>query len=175
MAHSIEACPPFLDHVLNEYINQLPPSIKLRFTDNITPPNDQKRNPASTKLIEKWILHKAAKDFISPEVYKQKKQPYLCPIQWPHDGPLHQMLRHLCSQEAVENLGFMSWEVVKQVLQSGFGVSADQGLFQLLLAVGAWIVLSRCFDVKKATEADWPDVCPYDPWQVFGSSATDKH
>ena len=125
MAHSIEARLPFLDHVLNEYINQLPPSVKLRFTDDITPPNDQKRNPASAKLIEKWILCEAAKDFISPEVYERKKQPYLCPIQWPRDGPLHQMLRHLCSREAVENLGFMSWEVVEQALQSGFGVGAD--------------------------------------------------
>jgi asparagine synthase (glutamine-hydrolysing) len=32
MAHSIESRPPFLDHELSEYVNNLPPSVKVAFT-----------------------------------------------------------------------------------------------------------------------------------------------
>ena len=32
MAHSVEACTPFLDHHLTKYIDSLPPSVELAYT-----------------------------------------------------------------------------------------------------------------------------------------------
>jgi Asparagine synthase len=61
MAHSIEGRPPFLDHVLTEYANRLPPSTKIRI------------NPETGEVVEKWILREAGKPFITEEVYKRKK------------------------------------------------------------------------------------------------------
>jgi asparagine synthase (glutamine-hydrolysing) len=61
MAHSIEGPPPFLDHVLIEYVNRLPPSTKIRV------------NAETGEVAEKWILREAGKPFITEEVYKRKK------------------------------------------------------------------------------------------------------
>lgn len=104
MAHSIEARPPFLDQNLIEYVNRLPPSLKLKYTSDLDLDTDQQ----DPKLIEKWILREAGRPSISDEIYSREKQPYLAPVKWPQDGPLHQMFQELCTKEAVENLGFVS-------------------------------------------------------------------
>ena len=59
MAHSLEARTPFLDHRLTEYVNRLPPSLKVHWDGD--------------KLTEKWILREAAKPFITEELYKRTK------------------------------------------------------------------------------------------------------
>lgn len=61
MAHSVEGRPAFLDHVLAEYANGLPPSMKLRF------------DPATRTFNEKWILKEAMKPYLTEELYKRKK------------------------------------------------------------------------------------------------------
>lgn len=61
MAHSLEARLPFLDHRLTEYVNCLPPSIKVRW-------NRRKRC-----LTEKWVLREACRPFITNEIYERKK------------------------------------------------------------------------------------------------------
>lgn len=53
MAYSIEGRQPFLDHELAEYVNQLPPSMKLKY------------DPNTWSFNEKWILKEAAKPFIT--------------------------------------------------------------------------------------------------------------
>lgn len=71
MAHSLEARPPFLDHHLTEYVNQLPPSVKVRW------------DPVERRFSEKWILKEASKPFITQEIYDRKKHPYSAPPSWP--------------------------------------------------------------------------------------------
>ena len=61
MSHSVEGRTPFLDHPLMEYVNDLPPSMKIRY------------DPTSKALTEKWILREAGKPFITQEVYERKK------------------------------------------------------------------------------------------------------
>lgn len=61
MSHSVEGRVPFLDHHLMEYVNDLPPSVKIRY------------DPESKTLTEKWILREAAKPFITEELYERKK------------------------------------------------------------------------------------------------------
>lgn len=162
MAHSIEARPPFLDHNLVEYVNRLPPSLKLRYTSDLDSNTDQQEQ--EPQLIEKWILREAGKSFIPEEIYNRKKQPYLAPVKWPQNGPLHQMFQRLCTKEAIENLGFVDWAPVERALQHAFGPKGDQGLFRLLVCVACWVVLSQRFGVEKATEAEWADSPLYDPW-----------
>lgn len=61
MAHSLEARTPFLDHHLTEYVNGLPPSLKIKW------------NSDSKSFTEKWVLREAMKPFITEEVYKRTK------------------------------------------------------------------------------------------------------
>ncbi|KAM3441685.1 hypothetical protein MY4824_001463 [Beauveria thailandica] len=159
MAHSIEARTPFLDHRLAEYVNSLPPSTKL----NYMPPSDadgedkvdnfwwKSAGKALRQISEKWILREAARPYITDELYHRRKLPFLAPARWPADGPLHNMFRKLLTREAVENLGFVNYDVVQQALGDAFGENAKSTAFRILAYTGGWVTLSQRFGVKKAT------------------------
>ncbi|KAK3991276.1 hypothetical protein QBC44DRAFT_55929 [Cladorrhinum sp. PSN332] len=156
MAHSVEARPPFLDHELSEYVNALPPSVKLAYTpgankDRSTGLPWDNHKPVSDLFTEKWILREAGKPFITRELYERKKHPYVAPYLWPKDGPLHAKFKQICTKEAVENLGFVDWNVVEAALAKAFEPGEDGGWFRALLLTGAWISLAERFGIKKAS------------------------
>ncbi len=158
MAHSVEARTPFLDHHLTEYVDRLPPSVKLAYTpvDEADRAEKQQgpvwKNAGTTlqSLTEKWILREAVKPYITDELYKRRKHPFLAPTRWPQDGPLHRLLKSLLTREAVEGLGFLDYGVVEKALERAFGDKADPLSFRTLLYVGAWVTLAERFGVKKA-------------------------
>ncbi|KAJ8114122.1 hypothetical protein ONZ43_g4981 [Nemania bipapillata] len=162
MAHSVEARTPFLDHHLTEYVNRLPPSVKLRYA-----PEDGQRNdlgPIWTEssrilksLEEKWILRQAVRPYITDELYKRKKNPFLAPTRWASDGPLHRMFKVLLSQEAVERLGFVDYTTVQHAMSVAWGEKADPKSFRLLVYCGAWVVLQDRLSVATAEASDWED------------------
>lgn len=138
MAHSVEARPPFLDHELTEYVNNLPPSVKLRW------------DPVSRTITEKWILREAVKPFVTDEIYTRSKHPYTAPATWPAGGPLHQLLERLVTRSNVEQLGFLDWENVKGLVSTAF-FNNDVASFRQALIIAEWIVISQRFGVEKAS------------------------
>lgn len=151
MAHSVEARTPFLDHKLTEYVNGLPPSMKLRYS----PTETQKAGPENLKadFIEKYALREATKEFITPEIYSRRKHPYTAPTTYPVDGPVHKLLLRLVTKENADKLGFLDWDAVKALLQQAFGegsVSERVKGFRLSLCVAEWIVLSQRFKIRTA-------------------------
>ncbi|KAF9641106.1 hypothetical protein BFW01_g465 [Lasiodiplodia theobromae] len=159
MAHSIESRTPFLDHHLAEYVNALPPSLKIAYN----PPAEgdhadvESHGPvwkASGKALQslsaKWVLREAVRPYITDELYRRKKVPFLAPSKWPQGGPLHRMFENLLSRDAVEQLGFFEYSVVEDALGRAFGDEADPLAFRTLAYVGAWVTLSKRFGVKKA-------------------------
>ncbi|KXH40244.1 asparagine synthase [Colletotrichum simmondsii] len=163
MAHSIEARPPFLDHHLVEYVNGLPPSLKIAYNQ---PEGDtdgtgsslwwKNLSAARQALSEKWILKEAGKPFITQELYDRRKHPYSAPVKWPREGPIHRLFRKLITEDSVKNLGFLEWEDVKSWLEHGFGNDSDPNAFRKLVITGSWVVLSQRFGVKKATRGTEP-------------------
>lgn len=158
MAHSIEGRTPFLDHHLAEYVNTLPPSIKLKYS----PPerhedNSQPAGSALQHLTEKWVLREAARPYITDELYNRRKVTFWAPTKWPRDGPLHNMFKALLTREAVENLGFVDYDVIEKALDTAFGEKADAASFRIVCYTGGWVTLSKRFGVRKATveEAGW--------------------
>jgi asparagine synthase (glutamine-hydrolysing) len=143
MAHSIEARTPLLDHKLTEYVNNLPPSAKIRWL----PASEE--NPEG-RFVEKWVLREAAKPYITKELYERKKHPYSAPTTWPRDGPLHKLLAGLLTEENVEKLGFVSWPRVKWLVYRAFGEKGDPGAMRTALVVAEWVVLSQRFGVERA-------------------------
>lgn len=137
MAHSLEARTPFLDHHLTEYVNRLPPSVKIRW------------RPKEKGFIEKWILREASKPFITEELYKRKKHAYSAPTTWPENGPLHQTMARLMTKENVEKLGFVDWARVQGLVDEAFG-QQDAKAMRFVFIVAEWVVLSRRFQIKKA-------------------------
>ena len=88
--------------------------------------------------------------YITDELYRRKKVPFLAPSKWPQGGPLHRMFENLLSRDAVEQLGFFEYSVVEDALGRAFGDQADPLAFRTLAYVGAWVTLSKRFGVKKA-------------------------
>ena len=165
MAHSIEARTPFLDHKLAEYVNGLPPSTKLRYTP---PEEDGKADDvdnfwwkaageALRTVNEKAMLREAARPYITDELYKRRKLPFLAPTRWTLDGPLHNMFKKLLTREAVENLGFVDYDVVEKALGKAFAEKPHAPSFRVLCYTGGWVSLSQRFGVKRATkeESGW--------------------
>lgn len=140
MAHSLEARPPFLDHILTEYVNQIPPSLKVRW------------DPVEKKATEKWILREACKPFITQEIYERKKHVYSAPPAWPVDGPLHKLMKRLISQDNIEQLGFVQWDKVKGIVSNAFE-KRDESCFRLSWILAQWVVLGPKFGIHKAQPA----------------------
>ena len=60
MAHSIEGRTPFLDHNVTEYVNNIPPSLKVKWNGN-------------ESFTAKYALREALKSFVTQEVYERVK------------------------------------------------------------------------------------------------------
>ncbi|KAF2720885.1 putative asparagine synthetase [Polychaeton citri CBS 116435] len=151
MAHSIEARTPFLDHKFTEYVNQLPPSVKIHWTP------DSKEEDGG-RFIEKWILREAAKPFITKELYERKKFPYSAPFHWADQGPLRKLLDRLITKDTVDNLGFIDWEKCEGLVSTAFsGEKSEKGAKALRLAivVAEWVVLGQRFSIRRAEKANY--------------------
>ncbi|KAJ7443531.1 putative asparagine synthase [Mycena latifolia] len=147
MAHSVEARPPFLDHHFIEYINTLPPSLKVK---------PVKEADGSWGFTDKWILRQAVKPYVTEELFLRRKLSYNAPPSR-RDAkesklvPLQAHLKARITQSNVENLGFFEWSFVQHTLSSYL----DQPTFpangsldsraQLLLYVLSFIVLQEKF------------------------------
>ena len=161
MAHSIEARPPFLDHIVSEYVNQIPPSLKLAYTptkgkeERDQGPWWENHDAHGNHFSEKWILREVAKPFITQELYERKKHPYTAPLKWRKGGPLHSLFQTMCTREAIEDLGFVDYDVFEKAFDQGFGDDANAGMFRFVLCVASWVTLGKRFGIKKANVKDY--------------------
>ncbi|KAI4143115.1 MAG: hypothetical protein L6R39_004690 [Caloplaca ligustica] len=137
MSHSVEGRVPFLDHPLMEYVNALPPSMKIRY------------DPDTDQLTEKWILRQASRPFISEELYTRKKHPYSAPNVYPIGGPMHRLMQKLITKENVEALGFVDWDRTAGLVERAFR-EQDQVALRSAFGVAQWVVLGQRFGIPKA-------------------------
>lgn len=162
MAHSVEARTPFLDHHLTEYINNLPPSMKIRWTRapkplaNAMSATDSQFDEVEDVFVEKYALREAVRPFVTPEVYARRKHPYTAPTEYPSGGPMHRTLQRLVTRENLYQLGFVDCDQVEEFLrlafdtERGLSVAEKQFAWRQVLIVAEWIVLSQRFGVKRA-------------------------
>ncbi|KAJ7132679.1 putative asparagine synthase, partial [Mycena filopes] len=149
MAHSIESRPPFLDHHLVNYINTLPPSVKMR---------PIKGKDGAWTITDKWVLRQAVKPFVTQEIFERKKIPYNAPILPAKDGgsaayPLQKMLKSRITEENVDALGLFDWVFVEGLLRHYLRApefppdGGVDGKAQLLMYVLSFIILQERFEV----------------------------
>jgi asparagine synthase (glutamine-hydrolysing) len=99
MANSVEGRPPFLDHRLVEFSNQLPPEYKLR------------------GLTEKFLLKKLARQWLPEEIWQRPKRPYRAPIHRSFINPVTEdYVKDLLSREAIQSAGFFKPPAVQQLI-----------------------------------------------------------
>ncbi|KAJ7244947.1 putative asparagine synthase [Mycena rebaudengoi] len=148
MINSVESRVSFLDHHLVEYINSLPPSVK------IMPIAD---GSGKWTLTEKWILRQAVQPFVTKEIYLRKKAPFNPPPQ-PSSAsgglvPLQAHLKARITQTNVERLGFFDWTYIQEILDGYLNSpsfpahgAVDQRA-RMLMGVLSFIVLQERFHV----------------------------
>ncbi|ORZ19899.1 hypothetical protein BCR42DRAFT_225899 [Absidia repens] len=136
MAHSIEARTPFLDHHLCEYVNSLPPSVKLRGDGE--------------EFNEKWILKEAMKPYITEEIYKRTKHPFMPPPNKPDKAPpALKLMNELLTKEKVDQLGWANWAFIESQRER-FLENTDQTAFKNLLVIMSYIIIGEKFGVAPA-------------------------
>jgi asparagine synthase (glutamine-hydrolysing) len=164
MAHSVEARTPFLDHHLTEYVNALPPSVKVRCAIDEAEAAHRSEGKGKSKgaitsescsLTEKWILREATRPFITDETYRRRKHPYTAPVIYPTGGPLHRLLQKLLTKENIDQLGFLDWDTVESHMKYAFPKDAEQGgasshTFRGVLMSAQLVILGQKFGVKRA-------------------------
>ncbi|KAJ7652214.1 putative asparagine synthase [Mycena rosella] len=150
MANSVEGRPPFLDHHLVEYINMLPPSVKVRPV--------QGDSPGVWSFTDKWILRQAVKPYITEEVFLRKKLSYNAPPMRRQEGdtnpvPLQAHLKARITRAKVQALGFFNWEHIEGLLKAYLETPEfpeHGGLdptAQMLLYVLSFVVIQERFEV----------------------------
>lgn len=142
MAYQVESRPAFLDHNLTEYVNGLPPSLKLKYDYD------------TGDFKEKYILREAVKPFVTDEIYNRTKKPYMGPLRFPVNGPLHTKLAGLVTRENVEALGFVDWDQTKGLVPKAFE-EWDHLAFRASMAIAQFVVISKRFGVKTAVPDAW--------------------
>lgn len=78
-------------------------------------------------------------------------QPYTAPSSYPVDGPLHKLLSSLLTEANVEQLGFVSWDKAKTLLDRAFRDKEDSA-FRLAIVVAQWVVLAQRFGIETASK-----------------------
>ncbi|KAG1455571.1 hypothetical protein G6F56_007033 [Rhizopus delemar] len=135
MAHSVEGRCPFLDHPLCEYVNSLPPSVKIKIEKD-------------GSLNEKWILKQAMKPYVTEEIYKRNKQPFLAPSPKEITPEIIEFMRKWITKENVDRLGWARFDLVIAIKDEYFK-TLDWTLFDDLMKLICYIMISRQFNVTK--------------------------
>jgi asparagine synthase (glutamine-hydrolysing) len=137
MVHHIETRPPFLDHIVAEYANKIPPSLKMKYEKD------------SGAFLEKHVLRQAMKPFVTEEIYNRRKHPFLGPSRFTVNGPMHKVFQRLLTEENVRQVGFLDWDAVRSALDQSFN-EGNVFAFRNSLTAAQFVVLSKRFNVKRA-------------------------
>nr|WCD39068.1 class II amidotransferase [Fusarium tricinctum] len=137
MVHQVESRCPFLDHHLTEYVNNIPPSLKMRY------------NAKDKSYREKHILREAVKPYVTDEVYNMSKKAYMGPRKFWPGGPLHRKITELVTKENVEKLGFVDWGAAQDAVDRAFNQQEALAL-RRAITVAQFVVLGQRFGVKTA-------------------------
>lgn len=121
MANSLETRSPFLDHKLMEFAAKLPAEYKMK------------------RLIKKYILKKAIKDFIPRENLNRRKTGFAVPIGEWFRNDLKGFLCEILLSKSFFNRGYFKPEVIKNMVKQHTEKQADY-TFQLwaLLMLELW-------------------------------------
>ena len=100
MAHSIEGRVPFLDHNLIEFSFEIPPHLKLRGFE------------------QKYILRKAARQFIPKQIMERKKHPFVAPIDMWFKQGLKDVAKDILSKSEVCKGRYFRKEAVQKIMDN---------------------------------------------------------
>ena len=121
MAASLETRAPFLDHTLVEFVARLPLDLKLR------------------GLTGKYILKRAMKDLLPPEILHRPKKGFGMPVAKWVNGELRSLVRDTFAPERLRRRGLFNPAYVQRLLDEHARGAADhRKLIWTLLMFELW-------------------------------------
>lgn len=151
MSHLIKGRTPFLDHKLTKYVNELPPSVKLRHIIPETRKRSSTMPDPLGQFTSKWILRKAARSFITDEIYRQQKKAYLAPGTFQKGGPIHRLLKKLLTEANLERyVGFLDFRAIVRLIDEAFPKKGPfwwtevRQLYPSCNVYGSWEAIQSC-------------------------------
>lgn len=121
MAASIETRVPLLDNAVIDFMNSVPPSLKLR------------------GLNQKYILKKAMEDILPHEIITRRKAAFGLPVRSWLRNELREMVRDLLSEKRVRERGLFRHQAVARILEENQSGARDHTLFiWSLLTLELW-------------------------------------
>ncbi|GAB1197524.1 hypothetical protein APSETT444_006820 [Aspergillus pseudonomiae] len=135
MVNQVESRCPFLDHHLTEYVNNVPPSLKMKY------------NAKEKSFREKHILREAVRPYVTDEVYNMSKKAYMGPRKFWPGGPLHRKITQLVTKENVESLGFVDWNATEEAVENAFHKQEPLAL-RRAITVAQFIILGQRFGIR---------------------------
>jgi asparagine synthase (glutamine-hydrolysing) len=105
------------------------------------------------KLNEKWILKEAMKPFITEEIYKRTKRPFVAPpvaLTAEKAAPYKTIIDKHLSKEKVDRLGWAKWSFIEKQ-RDHFLETADKNSAKVMLIIISYIIIGETFGVATAT------------------------
>ncbi len=124
MAHSLEVRPPFLDHRIVEFANQLPLEYKIQ------------------GRCQKRILRHLMKGKLPAPVLNRPKEGFDIPAHEWFRGPLRELLHSTLSPSAIEDTGIFSAPAIQQLVRSHLNRETNVG-YHLWSLVTLFLWLKR--------------------------------
>jgi asparagine synthase (glutamine-hydrolysing) len=138
MAHSVEGRFPFLDHRVVEFAARIPVHLKMK------------------GLNEKYLLKKAMRDLLPPEIVDRKKQPYMAPdIPSFFGAATPSYVEHLLAPESLKKSGLFNTDMVSNLVEK-CRVKARQGFRENMALVG--VLSTQCLHDQFIE--NWREHCP---------------
>ena len=138
MAHSVEGRFPFLDHRVVEFAARIPVRLKMK------------------GLNEKYLLKKAMRDLLPPEIIDRKKQPYMAPDILSFFGAATpSYVEHLLAPESLKKSGLFNADMVTNLVEK-CRVKARQGFRENMALVG--VLSTQC--LYDQFIENWREHCP---------------
>lgn len=116
MAASVEVRVPFIDKIVVTKAMQIPGYLKIK------------------KGISKYILKKAAENFLPKNIIYRRKASFGAPLRSWISTDLKEMVDDLLSEESVNNRGFLNYSFIKKLIEKDRKGEADYAyqIYQLL-------------------------------------------
>lgn len=146
MANSVEGRTPFLDHFLVDYVNKLPTHVKIKFIDG--------------KLNEKNVLKLAARPFVTEQVFRREKHPFLAPPSFvDRNSKVHQYFREKFYSSTMKELDFIfDVEQIQKSFEKTCGENAKSlSLRELIDLEGVFLMLSSFVTLKDRFDVRFVD------------------
>ncbi len=134
MANGVELRLPFLDHRLFEFASQVPG--KLLYKNG----------------INKYLLRKIAKPYVTENIRRGDKKPFIGPSAMRLDSPLYQLFQDTLRSQEAKNIAFIDWQALQSFLDKTSLLSEKERekYDPLFFMLSSFVILQKHYRISQS-------------------------